>query len=77
MAGERLLHVSGFEGNFMRHPLYLFYSLLILGLTGTAEYRGWTFTQARELREVPRSIRNNPGAFRSHYGGYSRYIGGK
>jgi hypothetical protein len=61
----------------MRHPLYLFYSLLILGLTGTAEYRGWTFSQAREIRDVPRSIRNNPGAFRSHYGGYTRYIGGK
>jgi hypothetical protein len=61
----------------MRHPFYLFYALLILALTGTAEYRGWTFSQAREIRDVPRSIRNNPGAFRSHYGGYTRYIGGK
>jgi hypothetical protein len=61
----------------MKHPFYLFYSLLILGLTGAAEYRGWSFTPARELRDVPRSIRNNPGAFRSHYGGYTRYIGGK
>jgi hypothetical protein len=61
----------------MRHPFYLVYSLLIFGLTTMAEYRGWTLTQAKQIRDVPHSIRNNPGAFRSHYGGYSRYIGGK
>jgi hypothetical protein len=61
----------------MRHPIYLLYSLMVLGLTGMAEYRGWTLMPASELRNVPRSVRDNPGAFRSHYGGYSRYIGGK
>lgn len=61
----------------MRHPIYLVYGLLVLGLMAASEYRGWTFTSPNELRNVPRSIRDNPGSFRSHYGGFSRYIGGK
>jgi len=50
---------------------------MLLGLTGFAEYRGWSPTRVNELRDVPKTIRDNPGAYRSHYGGYSRYIGGK
>ena len=26
----------------MRHPLFLLYGVLLLGLTGFAEYRGWS-----------------------------------
>lgn len=77
MAGERSFRFSGIERHLVRHPLYLLYSLIVLGFTGVAEYRGWTLVPARELSNVPRSIRNNPGAFRSTYGGYNRYIGGK
>ena len=42
-----------------------------------AEYRGWTLYPINERKVAPKSIRDNPGAYRSTYGGYSRYTGGK
>lgn len=61
----------------IRHPFFLSYGLLLLGLTSFAEYRGYSLTRVNELRDVPKTIRDNPGAYRSHYGAYSRYTGGK
>jgi hypothetical protein len=65
----------------MRHPLYLLYALLVLALMAVAEYRGWTLSRPTELRNIPRSIRDNPGAYRSNYiggfGGSGHYFGGK
>jgi hypothetical protein len=58
-------------------PLFLIYGIMLLGLTGTAEYRGWSWNRINQQRVLPKSIRDNPGAYRSSYGGYSRYIGGK
>jgi hypothetical protein len=57
--------------------LFVIYGLLLLGVTGMAEYRGWSFSSVNQQRVLPKSIRDNPGAYRSSYGGYSRYIGGK
>ena len=59
------------------NPLYFGFGLILLALTGTAEYRGWTLTPVNENKVSPKSIRDNPGAYRSSYGGYSRYVGGK
>jgi hypothetical protein len=50
---------------------------MLLGLTGYAEYSGLSFSRVNQQRVLPKSIRDNPGAYRSSYGGYSRYIGGK
>jgi hypothetical protein len=61
----------------MKHPFYLIYGLLLVGLTGAAEYMGFSFTSYDEVKNVPRSVRDNPGAYRSHYRGSSRYFGGK
>ena len=61
----------------LRHPLYLLYGLALIGLASVAEYSGWTFSGAQEVRGVPKSIRDNPGAYRSIYSGYPRYSGGK
>ncbi len=61
----------------MKHPVYLAYGLAILALMGAAQYRGWSLARVNELRNIPRSVRDNPGSYRSHYAGYSRYIGGK
>lgn len=61
----------------MRSPLFAIYGILLLGLTGVAEYNGWSWNRINQQRVLPRSIRDNPGAYRSSYGGYSRYIGGK
>jgi hypothetical protein len=61
----------------MRHPFYLGYGLILLGLVSFAEYRGWSFLSVNQVKDVPKSVRDNPGAYRSHYGFYPRYLGGK
>ena len=61
----------------MNYPGYLIYGLMLLtGLT-VAEYRGWTIGGVNQVRDVPKTVRDNPGAYRSHYGFYPRYVGGK
>jgi hypothetical protein len=61
----------------LNNPLFLLYGVLLLGLTGVAEYRGWSLSSVNQQKVLPKSIRDNPGAYRSTYGGVSRYIGGK
>jgi hypothetical protein len=63
----------------MRHPLYALYSAVLLGWLGYSAYNGTPFFGAsvNEQRVIPKSVRDNPGAYRSSYGGYTRYIGGK
>ena len=61
----------------INNPLFLLYGILLLGATGFVEYRGLSFDRVNQQRVLPKSIRDNPGAYRSTYGGYSRYIGGK
>ena len=61
----------------MRYPGYLIYSLLLLTGVTLAEYRGWTFDRVNQVRNVPKTVRDNPGAYRSVYGFYPRYVGGK
>ena len=57
--------------------LYLIFGLLLLGSAGYADYRGMSLLRPTELKNVPRSIRDNPGAYRSLYRGSNRYFGGK
>jgi hypothetical protein len=61
----------------LNNPLFLLYGVFLLGLTGVAEYRGWSLSSVNQQKVLPKSIRDNPGAYRSTYGGVSRYIGGK
>jgi hypothetical protein len=61
----------------MRHPLYAIYGVLVLGFASMAQYQGWSLTRVNEVRNIPRTVRDNPGAYRSHYAGYYRYFGGK
>jgi hypothetical protein len=56
---------------------YLGFGLLVLALLGAAEYRGWSLLRTSEVRDVPRSVRDNPGAYRPIYYGAGRYHGGK
>ena len=56
---------------------FLVYGLLILAAVGFAQYRGFTFSGISELKNVPRSVRDNPGSYRSVYGAYHHYTGGK
>lgn len=57
--------------------LYLLFGLLMLGAAATADVRGWLAMRPATLTNVPRSIRDNPGAYRSLYQGSPRYFGGK
>lgn len=60
-----------------RNPIYFFYSLLVIALSGYAMYSGWSMTRYDEVRDVPKSVRENPGVYRSHYRSHPRYFGGK
>jgi len=61
----------------MRYAGYLIYGLLTLTGVSVAEYRGWGLERVDQVKNVPKTIRDNPGAYRSHYGFYPRYVGGK
>jgi hypothetical protein len=60
-----------------RHPFFLLYGLSLIGMAAVADYRGLSFSNVRQVQNVPKSVRDNPGVYRSTYGGYSRYSGGK
>ena len=61
----------------MIRTLFLIYGLAVLAGVSIAEYRGWSLNRVDELRNVPRSVRDNPGSYRSVYGYYHHYTGGK
>ena len=61
----------------MKLILYLMYGMALIGMSGYANHRGWSFLSVDEVKNVPKSVRNNPGAYRSHYSNYYRYRGGK
>ena len=62
-----------------QHPLYLLYGILLLSMLGFAEWRGWSFSSTTEVKNVPRSVRDNPGSYRPAYlyTGSGRYLRGK
>ena len=60
-----------------RPPLYAILGTLVLGGAAFAQFSGWTLSRPREERATPRSIRENPGAYRPVYVGGYRYMRGK
>jgi hypothetical protein len=61
----------------MHYPGFLLYSMMLLGGATYAEYRGYSLTPVTRVSNIPRTVRDNPGAYRSVYGNYTRYTGGK
>jgi hypothetical protein len=65
----------------MRHPVYTAFGTLVIVLLLAAEVRGWSPMRPNEVKNVPRSIRDNPGAYRPHYRssffGTGHYMRGK
>ena len=63
----------------MKHPVYTVFGALLVALILAVEVRGWTPMRPTEVRNVPRSIRDNPGAYRPHYRtfGTGTYMRGK
>jgi hypothetical protein len=50
--------------------------LVLLGLV-VAQYQGWSLASINQVKNVPRSVRDNPGSYRSVYSSYHHYTGGK
>ena len=61
----------------MIRSLFLVYGLAVMSLLSLAEYRGWSLDRVNQVPNVPRSVRDNPGSYRSVYGFYHHYTGGK
>jgi hypothetical protein len=61
----------------MLRNLYIGYGIIVLALAGTAGYRGWSLTSVNQVKNIPRSVRDNPGSYRSVYSSYHHYTGGK
>jgi len=57
--------------------LYTIYGVIVLSVLSVAEYGGWSLASVNELKNVPRSVRDNPGSYRSIYNSYHNYTGGK
>jgi hypothetical protein len=57
--------------------LLLFYTIAALATVSLAEYRGWSLNRVDQVLNVPKSVRDNPGSYRSVYGYYHHYTGGK
>jgi hypothetical protein len=56
---------------------FLIYGLVVLALVSLAEVRGWSLDRVDQVPNVPKSVRDNPGSYRSVYGFYHHYTGGK
>jgi len=62
----------------MRYAGYLIYSMMTLSTATWAEFRGWGLSgDVNQTKVAPKTVRDNPGAYRSHYAFYPRYVGGK
>lgn len=61
----------------MIRKVYLVYGLFMLGAVATAQYRGWSLDKIDQVKNVPKSVRDNPGSYRSIYSSYHHYTGGK
>ena len=61
----------------MKNPIYTIFGSLVLLATGAAQFFGVSLTPVNEIKNVPKSVRENPGIYRSHYGYLPRWFGGK
>ena len=61
----------------MIRALYVIYGVGVLLGLGVAQYQGWSLARVNEIKNVPRSVRDNPGSYRSVYSSYHHYTGGK
>ena len=61
----------------MFRKIYVLYGMLVLGTSAFGQYRGWSLDSVNKIKNLPRSVRDNPGSYRAVYGGYHHYTGGK
>lgn len=56
---------------------YAIFGILVLGVLTWAHFTGWSPEDVDEIKNVPQSVRDNPGSYRSSYGSGRTYTGGK
>lgn len=61
----------------MFRKFYLLFGLLTLGTVAVGQFRGWSLDSIDQVKNVPKSVRDNPGSYRSVYSSYHHYTGGK
>ncbi len=61
----------------MKTSLYAVFGSLELVALARAHFEGWAYGSIDEVHNVPKSVRDNPGSYRSTYGGPRAYTGGK
>lgn len=61
----------------MIRSFYIIYGIAVLAGLGVAQYQGLSLATINEVKSVPRSVRDNPGSYRSVYSAYHHYTGGK
>lgn len=61
----------------MKNPLYAGYGAILLALMSFAQWSGFSLSSVNEVKNIPKSVRENPGVYRSHYGWLPRWFGGK
>jgi hypothetical protein len=61
----------------MTNLLYKAYGAIVLAMVGFAQWSGFSPTGVNEVKNIPKSVRENPGVYRSHYGWLPRWFGGK
>lgn len=60
--------------------LMMLYRLVAVGLLGMMvmfNYFGMTFFAPEKVTGVPKTLRQNPGSYRSHYQSHYVHVGGK
>ena len=60
----------------MLRKVYLLFATLLIAGYALAEVRGWELTSAHR-DQIPMSVRNSPGGYRSYHFWHSGYHGGK
>ena len=51
----------------MRRLPYLLFGVAVLVAVGAIEAFGWGMSRRSEVRDVPRTVRENPASYRPHY----------
>ena len=51
----------------MTRLLYLILGAIVIATTAAVEWRGLGPTSVSEVKDVPRTVRSNPGSYRPHY----------
>lgn len=58
-------------------PFYTLVGAGVLAWVFTAQVAGWTLADVDEIKQVPKTVRSNPGSYRAHYSAHYHYTGGK